>query len=489
MNSFNPFKNATEECISLLRHEIEVWNEQLHPQNDYQCIQCIKFFKDIYSGKNQEIVEILREIILFEPIPENYRWFIDIKLAAVNAFSQRSFFVGPEAQRLGLDSKSNLPIILQILVQVAELNEFAVQIAHMPNLVSVVLEKIESRKEVNDDEVLSAVLRFAEAIPLLHPAEKYERQAWQDNFVKTIRLLGTWKNPKVIPVLKRILLIPAAPALWPEVIKSLGNIGVDEAIKVACSVFANRRTHDFPNGLYSDVDHDQLCYLATDIVFKENSVSAFAIFLQSLEDAAKYYGWENFYDDEFIWLRSDVRRSLQEDRYENVDLFFDVVKNAKISDHLRSILLEWMPDYITSKPEYVNLIEQLDNSQTQSVSSDRASSISSGSSELITFQWKMETDRKDCVYARSGLSSDSHSLHAMTEAQAKEHFWMKYQIEILTELQKYLDQGYRPVTEVGASCIVVKLKSSQTRSYLKGLFQAIFIDEWCFESAIIKLKR
>ena len=107
MNSFNPFKNATEECISLLRHEMEVWNEQLRPQNDYQCIQCIKFFENVYSGENQEVVEILREIILFEPIPENYRWFIDVKLAAVNALSQRAFFVGPEAQRLGLDAESN----------------------------------------------------------------------------------------------------------------------------------------------------------------------------------------------------------------------------------------------------------------------------------------------------------------------------------------------------------------------------------------------
>ena len=493
-DSLNPFKSATQDCISLLHQEIESWNHQDRPQGEYSCIRCIKFLGSISSTETQEVISLLQEIIVFEPASENYRWFVDIKLAAVNALHQRSpHYIGPAARHL--NSNSTLSIISQILVQASKLNTLAVQISHMPELISSVLEKIEARGRVDSEEAIAAILQFAKTIPSIHVvATGYQWQQWQDIFIKTVRVLGSLKNPRTITVLKQILLMPAAPTVWPEVIKCFGEIGGKEAVEAACSVFARRWTHDFQNGLYRDVDHDKLCYLATDVVFKDNSELAFNIFLQSLEDAAEFYGWNNFYDDEFIWLRSDVGRCIQENRYENADLFFEVVRDANISDRLRFILLEWMPDYIRYKPEYINLIEQKDYNQTpsnQTSSSNLSSSFSTSNSKIITFQWEMESDQKDCVYARSGLSSDSHSLHAMTEVQAKEHFWMKYQVEILSELQKYLDQGYHPVTEVGASCVIVELKSAQTRSrsYLKGLFQAIFIDEWCFIGARIKLRR
>ena len=112
--------------------------------------------------------------------------------------------------------------------------------------------------------------------------------------------------------------------------------------------------------------------------------------------------------------------------------------------------------------------------------------------EYRDFVWAYPTDRKqDCVPARTALASSDASitLRQHTEVEARIHFWQKYQRVILSELQKWQDANWQPVTEVGASCIELASSSSQESSRLLHLAKALFLEQWCLVGARIKVRR
>jgi len=113
--------------------------------------------------------------------------------------------------------------------------------------------------------------------------------------------------------------------------------------------------------------------------------------------------------------------------------------------------------------------------------------------EYRSFKWRVPTDKKpDCVFARepSLPSSDvSWTLKKMTKPQAREHFWQKYQKDILVSFQKWKDAGWQPITEVGPSCIDLEAASNQKSSVVLGFLKAVLNEEWCFAGATIKVRR
>ena len=112
--------------------------------------------------------------------------------------------------------------------------------------------------------------------------------------------------------------------------------------------------------------------------------------------------------------------------------------------------------------------------------------------EYQYFEWRVSSDiEPDCVFAREGwpASDPAITLRQMTEAQARVHFWQKYQKYILEDFQKWQDVGWRPITEVSASCVELEKSSSRDTSFLIGLVKALFMEKWCFVGATIQVRR
>lgn len=67
---------------------------------------------------------------------------------------------------------------------------------------------------------------------------------------------------------------------------------------------------------------------------------------------------------------------------------------------------------------------------------------------------------KDFVYSLSNRSSwcKVNSNGGYTDSEAKSYFWNTFQSEILPELQKELDSGWEPITEVGPAAVSLHVK-------------------------------
>jgi len=83
-----------------------------------------------------------------------------------------------------------------------------------------------------------------------------------------------------------------------------------------------------------------------------------------------------------------------------------------------------------------------------------------------------EWEHKDFVYPfkPGGLWAKIGS-GAYTEAGAKVEFWQNYQQEIRLELQKWLDEGWEPVGEIGPASM--KIRTYTSAKY--GAFAWLFI--------------
>lgn len=55
------------------------------------------------------------------------------------------------------------------------------------------------------------------------------------------------------------------------------------------------------------------------------------------------------------------------------------------------------------------------------------------------------------------------SVQAYSEPTARLYYWQNYQSEILPDLQKLLDAGWQPVTEIGPSCVQLRSFKSQDK--------------------------
>lgn len=79
---------------------------------------------------------------------------------------------------------------------------------------------------------------------------------------------------------------------------------------------------------------------------------------------------------------------------------------------------------------------------------------------------RMEWEYKDFVYKfpppDKGLWVATHAYggEGFTPAGAKVHFYQEYQREIRAELQKWLDEGWQPIGEVGPAAIEIRTRWS-----------------------------
>jgi hypothetical protein len=64
------------------------------------------------------------------------------------------------------------------------------------------------------------------------------------------------------------------------------------------------------------------------------------------------------------------------------------------------------------------------------------------------------------------------SAEKYNEPEARLYYWQNYQSYIFTDLQKLLDEGWQPITEIGPSCI--QLRSFKSQDSL-DLFQVLLI--------------
>jgi len=112
--------------------------------------------------------------------------------------------------------------------------------------------------------------------------------------------------------------------------------------------------------------------------------------------------------------------------------------------------------------------------------------------EYQEYEWRVFSENDpDCVYAREGLliSDTGRALQQMTEHGARTHFWQKYQKDILIDFQKWQDDGWRPITEIGAACVELEKSSTRTTSGVASLLKAAFLEKWCLIGASIKVRR
>lgn len=107
--------------------------------------------------------------------------------------------------------------------------------------------------------------------------------------------------------------------------------------------------------------------------------------------------------------------------------------------------------------------------------------------EYLNFGWRAEKGQAyDQVLARQGLNHDNGQ--ALTEPQARIHFWQRHQQHIQNELQPYLNDDWQPITEVGPGCIEIVPSYELEIPSLKRVLKTFYI-HWCFVGVQIKLQR
>ena len=113
--------------------------------------------------------------------------------------------------------------------------------------------------------------------------------------------------------------------------------------------------------------------------------------------------------------------------------------------------------------------------------------------ESEVFSWQPSFYKgHDCVYAKEGLPKSElqeFDLRKMSEVDARLHFWQKYQLQIRSELQRWIDAGWEPITEVGPASIILKRRSELEKSNVMRALSFLFLEQWCLIGAEILLRK
>lgn len=96
--------------------------------------------------------------------------------------------------------------------------------------------------------------------------------------------------------------------------------------------------------------------------------------------------------------------------------------------------------YFRKKPEKTNDLQRAQPEQTDGKS----------------VQWEYENFVYECSYTLFGPQRVKIGKGGYTRSAAREQFWRAYQQQIRSELQKWLDEGWEPVDEIGPPCIQLR---------------------------------
>jgi len=108
--------------------------------------------------------------------------------------------------------------------------------------------------------------------------------------------------------------------------------------------------------------------------------------------------------------------------------------------------------------------------------------------EYFDFEWRAERGETfGRVTAKRGFNQNAGE--ALTESYARLHFWQGFQVQILEQLQSFLDDGWQPVTEVGPGCIEIVTSDQWDPEVNMRSFLRSFSPQWFFVGLHIKLRR
>jgi DNA-directed RNA polymerase subunit RPC12/RpoP len=85
------------------------------------------------------------------------------------------------------------------------------------------------------------------------------------------------------------------------------------------------------------------------------------------------------------------------------------------------------------------------------------------------------------AYGAAELNRDG-----LREAEARLHFWQKWQTELLPTFQELIDKGWQPATEISPGCLKVRHSSQRKRSIPENMLP---IGYWELIGAYVKFRR
>lgn len=194
-------------------------------------------------------------------------------------------------------------------------------------------------------------------------------------------------------------------------------------------------------------------------------------------------------DDNFINISAgEVQQIGDSDIYiSNLEQAWDVFPLREFMDdpYVRIIIREDIP--IVESNAVLKAITNLFKEKEIS-SQPVAKDIQSTEYEYFDFEWRAERGETfGRVTAKKGFNQNVGE--ALTEPYARLHFWQGFQVQILEQLQSFLDDGWQPVTEVGPGCIEIVASHQWDPEVNMRSFLRSFSPQWFFVGLHIKLRR